>query len=149
MGSMAPYEVIAGPRAEIVTSVQHVTSNSRQELDESWSHQVLLPSGSRRWWAECVNRVTQQTVNHNGISRTATSRSQQQVRTKSGFTTPAQNHLKCSSCIGGGNCPLQLFYRPLQFLMGCCWFWIKSSLRLMRLLVLWEETSKMYMVHWT
>jgi hypothetical protein len=47
-----------------------------------------LPGGSRRW-EHCVTQVTQQTGNRNERSRTATSRSQQLLRTKSWFTATA------------------------------------------------------------
>jgi hypothetical protein len=44
----------------------------------------------------CDTQLTQQISNHHGRSRTTTSRSQQQIRTKSGFTATA----------GAGTCDL-------------------------------------------
>jgi hypothetical protein len=52
-----------------------------------YSAYPALPDGSRR--AECVTRVTQQTGNYKERSRSATSRSQQQIRTNSWFTAAA------------------------------------------------------------
>jgi hypothetical protein len=48
----------------------------------------VAPTSSPYWWllalrAECLTRVTQQTGNHNERSPTATSRSQQKIRTNS------------------------------------------------------------------
>jgi hypothetical protein len=53
-----------------------------------YSAYPALPGRSRRW-AEYFTRVTRQTGKLNERSRTATSRSQQQIRTESEFTDTA------------------------------------------------------------
>jgi hypothetical protein len=70
------------PRVLVNHPHLHKATQSEKKCGDLYSAYPALLGGSRRW-DQFVTQVTRQTGNHNGHSRTASSCSQQQVRTKS------------------------------------------------------------------